>query len=264
MDEMLAGGIANAGAVRRRDGVVVRPSTPHSPTIHAFLGALRATGFTGAPEPLSLHATEEELRFVEGYVALPPYPTWAQTDDALASVARLLRRFHDASARVSAPFLAGPWSDAFGEPSPGASMICHFDVCLENVVFREGNAIALLDFDFAAPGNPLDDVASFARMCAPVDDEIRHEQLGWKATDVGRRLRVILDAYRVKAAQRLTFIDRLDESIVRAERFVRTRVERGEPNFVAMWDSLGGEQRFVGRRAWFDAHRRELQDAIDA
>lgn len=198
MDEMLAGGIANAGAVRRRDGVVVRPSTPHSPTIHAFLGALRATGFTGAPEPLSLHATEEELRFVEGDVALPPYPTWAQTDDALASVARLLRRFHDASARVSAPFLAGPWSDAFGEPSPGASMICHFDVCLENVVFREGNAIALLDFDFAAPGNLLDDVASFARMCAPVD-EIRHEQLGWKATDVGRRLRVILDAYQVKA-----------------------------------------------------------------
>lgn len=86
----------------------------------------------------------------------------AQTDDALASVARLLRRFHDASARVSAPYLAGPWSDAFSQSSPGASTICHFDVCLENVVFREGNAIAFLDFDFAAPGNPLDDVASFA------------------------------------------------------------------------------------------------------
>lgn len=79
-----------------------------------------------------------------------------------------------------------------------------------------------------------------------------------------RRLRVILDAYQVKAAQRLTFIDRLDESIVRAERFVRTRVDRGEPNFVAMWDSFGGEQRFVRRRAWFDAHRCELQHAIEA
>ena len=30
-------------------------------------------------------------------------------------------------------------------------MVCHNDVCLENVVFRGGAAVALLDFEFAAP-----------------------------------------------------------------------------------------------------------------
>ncbi len=262
MDEVLAGGVANAGAVRRRGDVVVRPNNPHSLTIHAFVRALRTVGFTGAPEPLGLSETEEELRFVEGDVALPPYPAWAQSDEALASVARLLRRFHDASSLVLAPLLGGSWSDAFGEPSPEATTICHLDVCLENVVFRDGVAVALLDFDFAAPGDPLDDLASMARMCVPVDDGVRLEQLGWTALDVGRRLRVVLDAYGASATDRATFTDRLDRSIVLAERFVRTRVERGEPNFVAMWESFGGEQRFTRRRQWFDASRAELRDAV--
>ncbi len=264
MDEVLAGGVANAGAVRRRGDVVIRPRTQYSPTIHAFLRALRTTGFTGAPEPLGLRDTEEELRFVDGDVALPPYPSWGQSDDALASLARLLRRFHDASALVSAPWLDGSWSDAFGEPSPAATVICHLDVCLENVVFRNGVAVALLDFDFAAPGDPLDDLASMARMCVPVDDGVRREQLAWTSVDVGRRLRVVLDAYGSSATDRLTFIDRLDRSIVLAERFVRTRVERGESNFVAMWESFGGEQRFTRRREWFDGCREKLHAAVVA
>lgn len=79
MDEVLAGGIANAGAVRRRGEAVIRPSTPQSPMTHAFLHALRDVGFAGAPEPLCLNETEEQLRFVEGDVALQPYPDWVQT-----------------------------------------------------------------------------------------------------------------------------------------------------------------------------------------
>ena len=141
-------------------------------------------------------------------------------------------------------------------------MICHLDVCLENVVFRDGVAVALLDFDFAAPGHPLDDLASFARMCVPVDDGVRREQLAWTSIDVGQRLRVVLDAYSASAEERATFVDRLDRSIVLAERFVRARVERGEQNFVAMWDSFGGDARFVRRRAWFDECRAELHAAI--
>ena len=262
MNEVLAGGVANAGAVRRRGDVVIRPRAEHSPTIHAFLRALRTLGYTGAPEPIGLSETEEELRFVEGDVALPPYPVWAQSDEALVSVAGFLRRFHDASALVSAPFLDGSWSDAFGEPV--GAVVCHLDVCLENVVFREGEAVMLLDFDFAAPSDPLDDLASMARMCVPIDDGVRREQLAWTTIDVGRRLRVVLDAYGASAADRATFIDRLDRSIVVAERFVRTRVKRGEPNFVAMWESFGGEQRFTRRREWFDSCLGELHAAVVA
>ena len=67
-------------------------------SIHRYLGALRRSGFTGASEPVGIDADgRERLRFIPGDVAIPPYPSWVQADSALGSVARLLRRLHDAS-----------------------------------------------------------------------------------------------------------------------------------------------------------------------
>ena len=82
---------------------------------------------------------------------VPPYPAWAQADAALASVATLLRRLHDA-ARSFDP-AGSTWSTEMADPA-GGPIVCHNDVCLENVVFRDGVAVGLLDFDFAAPGPP--------------------------------------------------------------------------------------------------------------
>ena len=39
-------------------------------------------------------------------------------------------------------FGEGPWI------GKGGPIVCHNDVCLENVVFRDGEAVGLLDFDF--------------------------------------------------------------------------------------------------------------------
>lgn len=91
---------------------------------------------------------------LDGDVAVPPFPDWAMTDDALRSAARLVRDYHSAVAGLSLP----PdlqWSED-GVPDPnGGPIICHNDVCPENVVVGDGEAVALLDFDFAAPGRPL-------------------------------------------------------------------------------------------------------------
>jgi Ser/Thr protein kinase RdoA (MazF antagonist) len=59
--------------------------------------------------------------------------------------------FHRASALVAA--YLPTWSDELADPS-GGPIVCHNDVCMENVVFRNGAAIGPLDFDFAAPGRP--------------------------------------------------------------------------------------------------------------
>jgi hypothetical protein len=91
----------------------------------------------------------ERLGFIPGDVAVPPHPAWAQTAEALASIARLMRRLHDAAARVGVP--DGRWNRELAD-SAGGPIVCHNDVCLENVVFRDGEAIGLIDFDFAAPG----------------------------------------------------------------------------------------------------------------
>ena len=212
--EILADGVANAGLVVRIGDEVRRPASARRSTVHAFLRRLHAQGFDGVPMPVGSPAVDEDgrerLEFIPGEVPLPPYPAWAQTDRALASVARLLRRFHDAS-RLSGAGSAGStdlWSDELADPSCGPDdeiLVCHNDVCLENVVFSDGEAVALLDLDFAAPGRPLYDLAQLARTCAPVDDPLS-----------------------------------------------------AAPEFVAMWQEMGGMARFDRRRAWFAEIRETL------
>ena len=187
-EEILQGGVANAGAVVRSGDHVLRPSNQHSASIHAFLKRLRARGFHGASEPVAIDPDgRERLRFVPGDVPLPPYPSWAQTDEALASVAVLIRGLHDASTGLSLG--SESWSTELADPD-GGPVMCHNDVCLENVVFRDGSAVALLDFDFAAPGRRAFDLAAFARMCVPIDDDSNASRLGWASIDKPMRLRV--------------------------------------------------------------------------
>ena len=110
---MLHGGVANVGAVVRVGDHVLRPSNPHTADIHRFLTDLRDAGFDGVPRPVGVDPDgRERLEYVEGDVALPPFPGWFQEPEALASVARLLARFHAASADLDVSGLA--WSSEMG------------------------------------------------------------------------------------------------------------------------------------------------------
>jgi hypothetical protein len=259
-EEVLAGGVANAGSVVRIGDQVARPSSRHTTTIHAFLGALRDAGFDGVQRPLGVDGLgRERLEYVPGEVAVPPYPAWVQSDGAIASIARLLRRYHDAAASIGAP--SGEWSVEMADPE-GGPIVCHNDICLENVVFRDGEAVALIDFDFAAPGRPAYDVAQFARMCVPIDDETNARRLGWAPLDLPARLRLVVDAYGLEGAQRQDLLGNLDDSMERAGAFVRRRVEAGDRNFIAMWEDMGGQERYDRRRRWYERHRARFADAL--
>ena len=97
-EEVLQGGMANAGAVVRVGQYVLRPSNRHTDLIHCLLRHVRANGFDGVPEPVGIDPDgRERLVFVQGDVAWPPFPSWAQSDGALASIADLLARFHVAA-----------------------------------------------------------------------------------------------------------------------------------------------------------------------
>lgn len=101
-DEALVGGMVNTGAVFRRGESVERPAPRNAPALHGCLLVLKEHGFDGAPVPVGLTADgREQLTFVPGDVALPPFPDWAMTSSALESVGGLLRRLHDTSAAVA-------------------------------------------------------------------------------------------------------------------------------------------------------------------
>ena len=259
-DELLHGGVANAGAVVRRGGHVLRPSSQHSASIHRALSALRSEGFDGASNPVGIDADgRERLDFIEGDVPLPPYPKWARSDEALVSIAVLMRHMHDTSTGID--LASGTWSTEMADPR-GGPVLCHNDVCLENVVFRDGRAVGLLDFDFAAPGRRVFDIVSFARMCVPIDDAVSASRLGWAPQDQPHRLRMVADAYGLDKDTRLDLLRLLDRSIERGGEFVRRRVEAGDPGFVKMWEEMGGIERFDRRRRWWSDAKPSFEAAL--
>ncbi|MEO6158091.1 MAG: phosphotransferase [Ilumatobacteraceae bacterium] len=261
-EEVLRGGVANAGAVVRVGSHVLRPSNPHTGSIHELLRYVRDTGFGGASEPIGVDPDgRERLVYIPGDVPIPPYPAWVQSDESLASIARLLRRYHDAAAGF-VPTATDSWSNEMADPGgTGALILCHNDVCLENVVFHEGIAAGLLDFDFAAPGRPLYDIAQMARMCVPIDDDESAARVGWRPADRPSRLRLVADAYGLPPGRGELF-DILVATVERGGEFVKRRVDQGDANFIEMWEAMGGSARFDRRRAWFASHAEVLRAAL--
>jgi hypothetical protein len=254
--EVLAGGVGNAGAVVRVGDEVHRPAGRHVVGIHALLRHLEHVGFDGAPSVRGLTpGGTERLGYIGGDVPIPPFPAWSQSDAVLASTAGLLRRYHDAVLDFAPPPDA-VWSDELADPAPGAHpVLCHNDVCPENVVYRDGMAVALLDFEFAAPGRRVWDVAALARMCVPVETDEDAARTGRGGLDPFERLRVVADAYGLGRAERSELLDVLAGQLERGGAFVRRRMAAGEQAFIDMWHATGGPGRHDRRRAWFTFER---------
>lgn len=260
---VLAGGVGNAGAVVRVGNSVLRPTSAHTPAIHALLGHLARVGFDGAPRVLAVEPDgRERLGYIEGEVPIPPFPRWSQRPEVLASTASLLRRYHDAVAGFE-PTADLTWSDEMADPEPGDdAVICHNDVCPENVVHRDGAAVALLDFEFAAPGRRTWDLAALARMCVPIDTDEDATRTGRRGLDPFARLRVVADAYGLDEAGRTELLAALDRQVADGGAFVRRRVDAGETAFVEMWERMGGQERYDRRRRWFAEHHDRFAEAL--
>lgn len=142
----------------------------------------------------------------------------------------------------------GVWSDELADPH-GGPLVVHCDVCPENVIARDGLAVAVVDWEFAAPGRRVWDVVSTARLCVPYVAPSRRDP-AYSGLDVDARLSVFLDAYDLAENDRAVFADVVRERRAVGERFVRARVARGEPAFVERWADAAGERLLDEERAW--------------
>jgi hypothetical protein len=244
----LLGGTANQGRVHRVGDTVRRPMRPTSAATHALLRHLEDVGFDGAPRVLGVDGEGREvLSYVPGRAVTAPAPAWGLTDTALVSVGRLLRRFHEAAAG----FDPSPYRWSHPAPAQYANGgIAHNDLNLDNVVFRGGAAVALIDFDLAGPAVAVWDVAAAARLWAPLRDPS-------DVTDVRRgrelaRLRLIADAYGLDDAGRAAFVPALRDSHAWMCDIVRHGAAQGVPGFAAYW-TPEAQARAARARRWFDA-----------
>ncbi len=87
----------NVSTVVRVGDTVRRNAGPWTPSVHALLRHLEYVGFTGAPRALGMDERNREvLSYLEGECGeYPLAPHWV-TDEALVTVATMLRMFHDA------------------------------------------------------------------------------------------------------------------------------------------------------------------------
>ncbi|WP_406346552.1 phosphotransferase [Streptomyces sp. NBC_00648] len=252
--EALVGGMMNAGAVFRHGAVVERPAPRTARALHAHLLALAEHGFDAAPRPVRLTADgRERLTYIPGNVALPPYPRWVMTETALRSVGSLLRRLHDASAAIAVDTCA-EWPRSLADPA-GGTMLCHNDVCPDNVVFRDGHAAALIDFDLAAPGRAVWDVAMTARYWVPMLDPASAAAVHPGGLDAPTRLRILADSYGLSPQERADLPEVIEQATASCRAFVADRVTDGDPVYTQALSERGGWERWDRIQGWLVAQR---------
>lgn len=122
--------------------------------------------------------------------------------------------------------------------------------------------MALIDFEFAAPGRPVYDVAQLARMCVPIDDDFDQRRLGWGDADGPARLRLVADAYGLDHAGRRELLGALDDAVDQIESAARRSIADGDPDALATIEGTGGIEKCDRRRAWWTEHRGELTAAL--
>jgi Ser/Thr protein kinase RdoA (MazF antagonist) len=173
----LSGGRITDGVVRVGD-TVRRPKSAASPFVARLLHHLAAQGFDECPRFLG---SDERGRDVFTFVPGAVVARWQHfPDDVLMNAAAMLRRFHDAGRNLT------------------GTVVCHHDPGPNNVIFRGGRPVAFIDFDYAAPGDPLEDVAYMAwSWCISSKPE------RGPVTAQARQVRVIADAYGLDHAERL-------------------------------------------------------------
>ncbi|MGW6008038.1 phosphotransferase [Streptomyces sp. NPDC055210] len=259
--EALVGGMANVGAVFRHGSLVERPAPHTVHALHAHLLALDEHGFDAAPKPVELTENgRERLTFIPGDVALPPFPSWVMTGTALRSVGNLLRRLHDASAAIAVDTCV-EWPGSLADPA-GGTMLCHNDVCPENVVFRDGRAAALIDFDMAAPGRAVWDVAMTARYWVPMLDPVSAAAFYPTGLDVPTRLRILADGYGLSAQERAELPGVIEQATAICRAFVADRVTDGDPVFTQALSERGGWQRWDRLQGWLSTHHEVFKAAL--
>ncbi len=175
---LLAGGRTTPGVTRIGD-TVRRPPSLNSDFVQRLLRYLDAVGLDCTPRALG---RDEDGRDVFGWIEgdVPAQLSPGHADIVLRAAARLVRRYHDATAALL---------DAPAARSAGLEVVCHNDLSPCNFVFRSGMPVALIDFDTAAPGTRASDIGYAA----------------WLWLDLGnaditppeqrRRLGIVLDGY---------------------------------------------------------------------
>jgi Ser/Thr protein kinase RdoA (MazF antagonist) len=199
---------------------------PYSAAIHALLRHLETVGFRGAPRSFGWDAQGRHLvEWVDGIRADDPAAPDAALDPA--RIGAFMREMHDALASFEPP--AGvEWFQ--GLPGPGAEMIIHQDISPSNIVVTPEGRLVAIDWDAAAPGTRLWDLAHAAHAFAPL------ARGGLDPESAAERLARFADGYGLTDAQRAELLPLLAARSESMYEYLDAMRITGESPWIDLWE----------------------------
>jgi hypothetical protein len=237
-------GVVRVGATVRR------PHSAGSFAVARYLDHLERAGFTGSPRFLGLDDRGRDvLTFMAGEVGAASPEPWVADDDLLVSVAELVTQLLSAAVGFDVDQRWFPPRDGVGE----ATVVTHLDITPQNVVVRDGRAVALIDFDLTRRATPYDEGSNTAMHWVPLRDPA-DVYPRWAGIDQPRRLRIFADAFGMDAAARSRFVaDQIERADATWHR-MKQRAEDDGGGWARMWDEGVGDQ-IRRRQRWLgDQH----------
>ena len=176
----IADGESASGSVNvisRLGDIVFRPMGHWSSSVHELLLYLEKADFKFSPRFLGVDSSteKEKLTYLDGEVALRPWPSVLRSLDGLAQIAEMLKRYHELVVDFQSSKNNWHLND---RAVPKTAIIRHGDIGPWNMVWKGDQLVGLIDWDFAEPGTILEDLAQIAWHCIPLKPAKRVANVG--------------------------------------------------------------------------------------
>jgi hypothetical protein len=232
-------------AIYREGNIVHKESSPWTATVHSLLRHLEAVGFTAAPRVVGQGFDSdgyETLTYIDGEF-MHPGP-W--TEAGSFAVGSLLRSLHEATRSYQPPDhpIWYPWYGRTLGRSP--RIISQCDVAPWNIVTQNGLPVALIDWDYAGPVDPLVDLAQACWLNAKLHDDIVAHNEGLAAlSERAKHFRAIVDGYGLAKSERVGLVDLMIEFAIHS-----TAADADEANIMPNTDLKDVDAQVLWAMAW--------------
>jgi hypothetical protein len=237
------------GGATRVGRTVRRPTGPWTPAVHELLAYLGEQALRGVPQ---VHGLDDDGREVLTYVEGRGVPVDNEVvlENVLTEAVAWLRDFHDIVEGFR-PEGARQWRGGVAELEAD-QIICHHDPGAYNWIIQSGHFVAMIDWDMAGPGHPIDDLAFLAWTGVPLYRDIGVDE-------TARRLDRLVDAYGEWGP--ITVLDAVVERMTTACDRIAAGRDRGDPGFVNL-ARAGEPERTRERLAAFVERVDELKRVV--
>ncbi|MGH0677045.1 phosphotransferase [Bacillus luti] len=255
-EEKLTGG--NVSNVYRSENTVRRELKQGSAKIHTLLHHLENKGFHYAPKFLGIDEKDREiLSFIEGEAGNYPLKEYMRSNDTLKEIAKMLRLYHDA---VSDFPLSDEWKPMDHTPN-NIEVLCHNDFAIYNIIFNDEKPVGIIDFDVAAPGPRLWDIAYTLYTCVPLSrvyytdsGDAVHYDSSQHASRIKERVKLFAQSYGKSMDE-----DYVGMVLLRLEglcTYMKRKAQGGDVNFQRMIDE-GHLEHYEKDMKFIREHKKE-------